>query len=972
MPINLTKIMQQGGALTPKIKFNPHYFQSGLTGRGKTVGLIDHHHDTIKDAFQFASSNPHYLLDPQNHHELIYNSNENMEDDHRLDLLTTRYKLVKTHHFILSPLTALLKTSNLATINYQHRFTTNELPAFIAHLDFQPSIKDGTLGTYIFTDINYYRFNTEKEDNKKEQYFVNYCHAIKFPGKHHDKTNVILNLNQPTDFTSVYNHQPYYDTIMITSPTYFNVNDDISFTKTVSQQAKDAENHLFGDLVKLIKLTWSNPDKLIHQQILTNAYHLIKLQDSRRTSHDYQIFYNQLQTTTLKHHFNRKHQKYNYTKFDFTQLINTNTRLSLTHQLHLLANDHQVQTFTPTQTDLQTQETYSPEQLAVIKTTAPYTVAVAGAGSGKSHTLLGRLSYLKQNNIDFHHVLVTSFTNTAAQNIIDRFHSGINSLTNANLFHQIYQTNFEHTLTNDETLLNLLSILPSNSKLMRNGTTNDTRNQLVDILKRNIANGFQKIDVQNITERLVTLVNHRFTDVITLLNAVHQTSLTLEPIVINAMMQAERPLKYPDALKNLNFILTDESQDTSAFEYVLILQLAYINHAQLMIIGDANQTLYEFRNANPRFLNTLERSDVFKTYTMSTNYRSKQDVLTMANQILDVLSTNQTANIQLHANQFSQVTLDSFKNHVQLTNVIPEHMPKQTLQHETARQACLREAVTTNQKMIDYVLPKLKQHEQIAILTYRNRDAQAIADAVNEIAKANNLNINIAHTRIPSGRPNTWLSNMFSMTDNRSLRHHYLNNQQRLTAQVINQNLVNRLQKVAQYRSRHGKVLPVNNTALSIINAFTNSSTFHQHLSLLNFHKINFNQFMGFVTMKLIQAETRKNNTRDLLENSRDTKWQDADLVISTIHSAKGLEFPHVLCYFDETMRDHASQENLRLYGVALTRAEQSELIINRPQTKMNLTAGQPLPTTVTTDVSGMFKTPMRTAWQRVMSKLHK
>lgn len=122
--------------------------------------------------------------------------------------------------------------------------------------------------------------------------------------------------------------------------------------------------------------------------------------------------------------------------------------------------------------------------------------------------------------------------------------------------------------------------------------------------------------------------------------------------------------------------------------------------------------------------------------------------------------------------------------------------------------------------------------------------------------------------------------------------------------------------------------------------------------------------------MELINAETRKNNMARLVTDSENTNWKDKDIVISTIHSAKGLEFDSVICYFDEHQNNATSQENLRLYGVALTRAENHELILNNPKTAYDVNSGTKVPTVVNDTEDGMYETPMRTAYNRVIIKL--
>ena len=56
---------------------------------------------------------------------------------------------------------------------------------------------------------------------------------------------------------------------------------------------------------------------------------------------------------------------------------------------------------------------------------------------------------------------------------------------------------------------------------------------------------------------------------------------------------------------------------------------------------------------------------------------------------------------------------------------------------------------------------------------------------------------------------------------------------------------------------------------------------------------------------------------------------KSSDIVYSTIHSAKGLEFTNVCLSYNNEKKSSKSQESLRLYFVGLSRAMKSELIIN-------------------------------------------
>ena len=90
--------------------------------------------------------------------------------------------------------------------------------------------------------------------------------------------------------------------------------------------------------------------------------------------------------------------------------------------------------------------------------------------------------------------------------------------------------------------------------------------------------------------------------------------------------------------------------------------------------------------------------------------------------------------------------------------------------------------------------------------------------------------------------------------------------------------------------------------------------------------------------------------------------------MVSTIHSAKGLEFDSTIVYFDENRQGAGSQANLRLYGVALTRAKTNELVLNNPKGSNTWTSGKA--SSFGHGLIDLTKTPMRTAYARVKNDL--
>lgn len=993
MPIDLSKI---NTVKQTKPKFNTSYFHPSLTGMGGKVGLFNQANNIVAENFKTHLYHTNQGL-PIVDHKFNKSNKSLVFASDLTPTIPSGYTETKHHTFDLSVLSILAqadqwyRAAKFTDIpDFLEKLTMKKLTAtptnealsvglIINRVDYKHylNMNDPKLSAESFilhsslvvkvTKPNAKRTKIQIVDNEKNT-------MVRLP--YQSNSNQIIILNNIDLYSGNENHINLHQSLnllinQLKHVYNFNIDADMimDYLETVNladhirEQAKINHESLLSDLTKLFKFVNNTPNQFdAHRKILINAYHLIKLEEMNYKESDYQHFYNQLKYQTLKRR--NRNPLYRYKPYNFDKLISVNTRLSLTHQLANLQKNTSVYQFVPTVTTLQTTEKYSPEQLAIIHSTEPYSVGIAGAGSGKSHTLLGRLEFLKQNGIDFKKVLVTSFTNTAAQNIIDRFESGINSLTNANLFHKIYQANFQHELTNDLTIANLLKMISSSSPLMKsNPTINDTRLLLATLIGKSVSTGFQKVDPRKITESLIALINERLDDVITILDAIKETSLLIEPIVINALMQNQSNITYPSQLSNLDFIITDESQDTSAFEYVLLLQLAQINNAQLMIIGDANQTLYEFRNANPDFLNALERSDVFMTYTMSTNYRSKQSILAVANQFLDVLKTNATAKLQLHANQYANLDATQFNNDVTLENLI---LQPESKKYEDVKSELIRN-LTARQDFCDWVIDQYTNKHQIAIMAYRNNDTQAIGEAVSQIiASTLGQTPSVGYTRQATPKPNTWLSQMLSRTSDDNFDK--IAKSGHLTTADVVKSLTDRLQFIANKRKYNSGT--INQWALSKIQELSTQQSFKTNLRDLNSKKISLGTFKGFITMWLINAETKKNNVSRLInDDQKNTNWKDCDIVVSTIHSAKGLEFDSVICYFDETMRSATTQENLRLFGVALTRAKNQELILNRPKLVHTTNMAQ-TPSSFGYEKSDMFKTPMRTAYMRVKQDL--
>ena len=329
----------------------------------------------------------------------------------------------------------------------------------------------------------------------------------------------------------------------------------------------------------------------------------------------------------------------------------------------------------------------------------------------------------------------------------------------------------------------------------------------------------------------------------------------------------------------------------------------------LFIVGDCSQTLYEFRASNPKALNVLEGSGIFATYQLQVNYRSNQEILDFANIALQNIEANQYAHIQLQANNLTQVTEQSFTDKV---NFKYHRLTKITEFNEG-----LHSIIAVDVK--PYIDAKLAANEQVAFLAYTRNHIYRIKSILEKLYPNKKI-VNM----VPDKMYNTTIFSEFIKR--------YWNQIQFVPTQnidgIIAQSIVNNLSYLT---FNHEKALPNTQKMLAqwrqdqgpIIQSWQ-----QQHMN----GQLPLNQFMDNVRESLLQFEIRNNAIKQALLSARNQEAkknqsnQDADIVLSTIHSAKGLEFDNTVIIYRN--KNDLAEDEKRMYYVAFTRAMKSEYII--------------------------------------------
>ncbi len=535
------------------------------------------------------------------------------------------------------------------------------------------------------------------------------------------------------------------------------------------------------------------------------------------------------------------------------------------------------------------------QQKNALTTHEPLVMTQAGAGTGKTTVILGRIKYLEGCGVDAGDVTVLSFTNAAADNVSEK-NPDVGSMTIARMIHDIYSLNHpSHEISTIDTIINSIDIFYPASDF---AATLRSRLLAVD---QNKTGAFTALN---------TCIENHFDEVIELLDRIKQTSLELEIVIC---YQRIDDMVEPAHVQS-KYLIIDEVQDNSIFEFIYMLKYVTKHAQSLFIVGDASQTLYEFRSANPRALNTLESSSVFETFKLTTNYRSNQEILDFANVALGNLETNQFAGIQLRADSLDVPTLDTFTEKVTLDY---RTVPKLTqfVAEDLA-------GIVSTTIVPDYVDDCLARGEQVAFLAYSRREVAVIQETLQHKYPQRHV------ASLVSERP--FSTDIFS----KYIKHFWndvLQVKPSDASFVVAQGIMDNLDKLTNNASNKKVEFAVRTMVANWWSE--NAATIRGWEQLCLQRILQHGDFFDRLRDNMLSFEIHHNSVRKSLINqkNREQKTKNAeakaDLVVSTIHGAKGMEFDNVVVLHKETPK--MGQDTRRMFYVALTRAIKSEYILS-------------------------------------------
>ncbi|TGL82243.1 ATP-dependent helicase [Leptospira yasudae] len=297
-------------------------------------------------------------------------------------------------------------------------------------------------------------------------------------------------------------------------------------------------------------------------------------------------------------------------------------------------------------------EELNPAQLEAVLTQDGPVLVLAGAGTGKTKTIISRLAQLVSSGIPASSILLLTFTRKAAREMILRasslgdarcadvqggtFHSFCSGVLRR--FAPVLDLSSGFTILDDADSLDVFQFL-RNEKDFGKTKTRFPSNETLVAIHSEIQNTGRSL--QTILEKDYPIFNQRIQDVAQIFEDYRTYKKERSLLDYDDLLYFTRDLlaNHPGVRAALSekyrFVMVDEFQDTNKIQAHIACLLAS-EHSNLMVVGDDAQCIYTFRGASVRGI--LDFPKIFpntKTIFLEKNYRSTPAILNLANSVLE-------------------------------------------------------------------------------------------------------------------------------------------------------------------------------------------------------------------------------------------------------------------------------------------------------------------------------------------------
>jgi DNA helicase-2/ATP-dependent DNA helicase PcrA len=291
-------------------------------------------------------------------------------------------------------------------------------------------------------------------------------------------------------------------------------------------------------------------------------------------------------------------------------------------------------------------------QLAAVTFGSGPSLIIAGAGSGKTRTLVYRVARLIESGVSPSSILLLTFTRKAARQMLDRAAALVGNRTEkvaGGTFHSFASSvlreyaaavGFSASFTildraDGEDIINLIrgrmGLVDRERRFPKKETIGEIFSKAVN----------RAVPMASIVEAEYPHFSHETEKLLEILAAYTEYKqahmlMDYDDLLVHLVRLLERHEGIREALKQrFRYILVDEYQDTNGLQ-ARIVELLAGGTGNVMAVGDDSQSIYSFRGAH--FKNIMDFPTLFPgsaIIKLEENYRSTQSILNLANVIID-------------------------------------------------------------------------------------------------------------------------------------------------------------------------------------------------------------------------------------------------------------------------------------------------------------------------------------------------
>lgn len=599
------------------------------------------------------------------------------------------------------------------------------------------------------------------------------------------------------------------------------------------------------------------------------------------------------------------------------------------------------------------------QQEAVNQTEGPLLI-LAGAGSGKTTVLVNRVQHIIGSGLAAQwQVLAITFTNKAAGEIRERLTNAIGPEANdiwAYTFHSCcarilrrfadrlgYTSHFTIYDTDDQkrVMKHCQKALEISDKILHHKSIlseiSSAKDSLVDYeeYKKLAQNDFRKARIADCYELYQK-------------ELLKSDAMDFDDIIFNTVRLLEGN---PDVLelyqKQFKYVMVDEYQDTSHAQYILVSLLAG-GYNNICVVGDDDQSIYRFRGATIEnilsFENQYKNARVIR---LEQNYRSTQNILDAANAVIANNKNRKGKNLWTQAGSGEKIIFNTLEDEAAEANFIAQEILKNVKNGKKMSDHAVLYRMNAQSRNIEITFAKSGIPHKV-IGGNRFFDRKEIKDVISYFAVINNPADNVRLQRIINvpkrGIGDTMFANVMEI------------------ATGLGISAFEVCERADEFQKTLRSAQKLQGFA-AMIRHFQDCLDDDMPLSDLLQEVLDKTNYFDYLDEDPESAEDRKNNINELSSMFIKYQEEDADfelsdfledvalvadidsynedddaVVLMTLHSAKGLEFPIVFIPGMEESVFPGSQsvyseedleEERRLAYVGITRAREKLYLLN-------------------------------------------